>query len=285
MEQYIASTCASEDVSGYELGCKFTEGLKIRHDQNKNTNTYKDEEEEDEDDFDDDDDLTAEILAQNGYAKTEPAKHSNVGNQESVEEDEEEEEDLTAAILAQSGYAKNESPKHSPMTWPSDKKLVSAFKGSREKEGLLETKVRVTWAPDVYDPPPTSEDHLAQNRTERHRSESKKPKNKQKWGGKSAGEGKEKSKGKDKKQVQKYGGSSNKCFKTLEDNEKLVGSPSTATDHLAKTKTERPSKSNTKSVGKGKGKDKKQVQKCKTVDDDDGLADSLAPYAEFEDRY
>lgn len=33
-------------------------------------------------------------------------------------------------------------------------KLRSAIKGSREKQGLSPRKLNVTWAPDVYDPPP-----------------------------------------------------------------------------------------------------------------------------------
>ncbi|KAL4379234.1 hypothetical protein GQ457_02G041700 [Hibiscus cannabinus] len=39
---------------------------------------------------------------------------------------------------------------------PSHLELVSALKGSREKRGITWKKQNVTWASDVYDPPPTS---------------------------------------------------------------------------------------------------------------------------------
>lgn len=40
------------------------------------------------------------------------------------------------------------------------RRVVSAIKGSRVKEGIkVESVLRVRWAPDVYDPPVTSDDH------------------------------------------------------------------------------------------------------------------------------
>ncbi|XP_047307532.1 uncharacterized protein LOC124911136 [Impatiens glandulifera] len=44
-------------------------------------------------------------------------------------------------------------PPHAPL------KLVSAMKGSREKQGLNVGKLSVSWAADVYDPPVTSQSH------------------------------------------------------------------------------------------------------------------------------
>ncbi|XP_047332274.1 uncharacterized protein LOC124935886 [Impatiens glandulifera] len=41
----------------------------------------------------------------------------------------------------------------------SSKKLISAMKGSRRKRGRIVGKRRVSWAPDVYDPPVTSQSH------------------------------------------------------------------------------------------------------------------------------
>lgn len=98
-------------------------------------------------------------------------------------------------------------------------KLVSALKGSREKHGVPLKKLTVTWAPDVYDPTPTAVSHVVTNKSQRHRNDSKRnSKNKQKGTGKpSRG-----SRGKDKKQGRKYGGSSNRCFKSLDDNERIV---------------------------------------------------------------
>ncbi|XP_039013436.1 uncharacterized protein LOC120143089 [Hibiscus syriacus] len=43
-------------------------------------------------------------------------------------------------------------------------KLVSALKGSREKQGLPSKERRVTWAPDVYDPLPTSVSHTVRGK-------------------------------------------------------------------------------------------------------------------------
>ncbi|KAK7355655.1 hypothetical protein VNO80_14915 [Phaseolus coccineus] len=43
-------------------------------------------------------------------------------------------------------------------------KLVSAMKGSREKEGGSQTKLTVKWAPDVYDPLPTLSSHTVKNK-------------------------------------------------------------------------------------------------------------------------
>ncbi|CAJ1968348.1 unnamed protein product [Sphenostylis stenocarpa] len=43
-------------------------------------------------------------------------------------------------------------------------KLVSAMKGSREKEGGSQIKLTVKWAPDVYDPVPTLSSHTVKNK-------------------------------------------------------------------------------------------------------------------------
>ncbi|XP_017698809.2 uncharacterized protein LOC103709078 [Phoenix dactylifera] len=54
---------------------------------------------------------------------------------------------------------------------PTTAKLVSAMKGSRKQEGLLpKIKLSLKWAPDVYDPPSTSESHTVKGH--RHHSES-----------------------------------------------------------------------------------------------------------------
>ncbi|KAH1084503.1 hypothetical protein J1N35_024264 [Gossypium stocksii] len=47
---------------------------------------------------------------------------------------------------------------------PTPMKLVSALKGSRAKQGILPKKRSVTWAPNVYDPPPTSLLHMIRNK-------------------------------------------------------------------------------------------------------------------------
>ncbi|XP_031396750.1 uncharacterized protein LOC116207796 [Punica granatum] len=48
-------------------------------------------------------------------------------------------------------------------------KLVSAMKGSREKLGAAQRKLKVTWAPDVYDPPPTSVSHVVRRGTKQQK--------------------------------------------------------------------------------------------------------------------
>ncbi|KAH6793017.1 hypothetical protein C2S52_003494 [Perilla frutescens var. hirtella] len=118
-----------------------------------------------------------------GYAESDPRR----------DYEEEEDEDLSDdSILAQMGYLKNEPPKHEPINRPiAELNLVSALKGSREKESRPGEEWRVSWAPDVYDPPCTSDDHFTQSSTERHRSELKAKgasgKNRQKTGGKGSG--------------------------------------------------------------------------------------------------
>ncbi|KAH9622757.1 hypothetical protein KSS87_002190 [Heliosperma pusillum] len=53
-----------------------------------------------------------------------------------------------------------------------DRKLVSCIKGSRQKNGVPKKKLTVTWAPDVYDPPPTSVSHLPKKKSYQQYSKS-----------------------------------------------------------------------------------------------------------------
>ncbi|RDY07308.1 hypothetical protein CR513_08601, partial [Mucuna pruriens] len=62
-------------------------------------------------------------------------------------------------------------PKQSPrqsyscsVSLPAPPKLVSAMKGSREKEGGSQMKLTVKWAPDVYDPVPTLLSHTVKSK-------------------------------------------------------------------------------------------------------------------------
>lgn len=62
------------------------------------------------------------------------------------------------------------------------KKLISAFKGSREKQGkCLGTKLSVKWAPEVYDPPITSSLHTVKGRQRHHHHKTKKDYNVHKY--------------------------------------------------------------------------------------------------------
>ncbi|XP_052175319.1 uncharacterized protein LOC127790081 isoform X2 [Diospyros lotus] len=123
---------------------------------------------------------------------------------------EEEEEDLTASKLKGNSYELVKPGHRQPTLLPTSSKLVSAMKGSREKLGTPPKKLTVTWAPDVYDPPPSASTIL-RHKKPRSKSDSKK-------NGKSKQKGKP-SKGcssnKDKKQGRKHGGS-NKCYQSLD---------------------------------------------------------------------
>ncbi|CAI9268150.1 unnamed protein product [Lactuca saligna] len=111
-----------------------------------------------------------------------------------------------------------------PPSLPTAWKPVSAMKGSREKRGVTPPqKLTVKWAPDVYDPVPTSVSHTVTNRNNKPQRQTKKnTKSKQKNGNKSSrGSG---SKYKDKKQGRKRGGDSSTAgFKLPEQEEEAVG--------------------------------------------------------------
>ncbi|XP_074589173.1 uncharacterized protein LOC141845034 isoform X2 [Curcuma longa] len=59
---------------------------------------------------------------------------------------------------------------------PSTSKLISALKGSRAQLGVQpNTKLSVKWAPDVYDPPVTSDCHTVKGHHRRYRIIKKEP--------------------------------------------------------------------------------------------------------------
>ncbi len=126
--------------------------------------------------------------------------------------------DITSEILTQNENAKSVTPAYPrSISLPTPRKLVSALKGSREKQGAPPKKLTVKWAPDVYDPTPTAVSHVVTNKPLRHNK--KNSKNKQKAGGKNS----RGSKSKDKKQGRKHGGnSSSRGFKMMDYEEKVV---------------------------------------------------------------
>ncbi|KAH9607859.1 hypothetical protein KSS87_017557 [Heliosperma pusillum] len=95
------------------------------------------------------------------------------------------------------------------LSMPPVRKLVSAMKGGREKEGVQQKKLSVSWAPDVYDPPPTSVSHFPKKNQQSHRKSHKKhEKRKQKGKNtRSGGSGL-----KEKKHHRKAGGKSDRCL-------------------------------------------------------------------------
>lgn len=99
---------------------------------------------------------------------------------------------------------------------PSPLKLLSAMKGSREKEGLSTEKLTVKWAPDVYDPPVTLMSHTVKS------NKQQKSRNKKNWkrDGKK-GQRSNSSRGKDKKQYRK-GGASERGHRSLDPREMIT---------------------------------------------------------------
>ena len=92
---------------------------------------------------------------------------------------------------------------------------MSALKGSREKQGLSPKKLTVTWAPDVYDPPPTSVLHTVRSKKQQ---KSKKNNDKKKNGKKGQKGNNSRGSGKDNKQFSRGCGSSDRCYKQFNKN-------------------------------------------------------------------
>uniref|UniRef100_A0A0E0KXQ3 BRI1-KD interacting protein 130 n=1 Tax=Oryza punctata TaxID=4537 RepID=A0A0E0KXQ3_ORYPU len=93
----------------------------------------------------------------------------------------------------------NKDPKDAPtyersVSLPPTLKIISAMKGSRQKNGMVSPTEsrRVKWAPDVYDPPVTSVCHSVNNSYQRRSKSRKKDKNKQKQKQKQKGRSKKK---------------------------------------------------------------------------------------------
>ncbi|XP_051131411.1 uncharacterized protein LOC127251660 [Andrographis paniculata] len=116
------------------------------------------------------------------------------------------EEDIIAEVSESNGSSKPSSNQcFSPsLTLPVPSKLIPAMKGSREKHGVPPKKLSVSWAPDVYDPVPTSVSHVPSSKNHRHLSHGKKTgKHKHKGRGKSSSQGSS-SRSKEKKSSRKH---------------------------------------------------------------------------------
>ena len=98
------------------------------------------------------------------------------------------------------------------------------MKGSREKQGMTPPeKLTVRWAPDVYDPPPSiSTSTSVKIKKPRPKSESKRYYDYKNGKNKQKGKPSKGSSSKDKKHVRKHGGSSNKYFQTLDNDDRVV---------------------------------------------------------------
>lgn len=100
-------------------------------------------------------------------------------------------------------------------------KLVSAMKGSREREGGPPRKLTVKWAPDVYDPPPTIVSHTV-NRSRKQQRFKKDERKKQRSGKKGQRGNSSHGGGKDKKQLRKNAGSSDKVLKSMDIRDRVL---------------------------------------------------------------
>lgn len=119
---------------------------------------------------------------------------------------EKEKEEVSAEVSEVNGSIKSSDKCYSrSMSLPVHLKPASAMKGSREKQGIPPKNLSVTWAPDVYDPVPTSVSHVPSNKNQNYRSK-KSGKYKQKSASKSSRGSKSKDKDKIKKQVRRSGG-------------------------------------------------------------------------------
>ncbi|GER24509.1 hypothetical protein STAS_00043 [Striga asiatica] len=149
-----------------ELSSNLSGKLKVNS-GNQTSNTidrFQLEDEYETDEEDEDEDFSEEeLLAQMGYAKSTPKQESAKGPRKNEifnevdEENDEDDDDLSSGpFLAQMGNVKKE-----PVIRPEiHTNLIPALKGSRERLSGPAGVRRVSWAPDVYDPPPTYSEFL-----------------------------------------------------------------------------------------------------------------------------
>ncbi|GFS37378.1 hypothetical protein Acr_00g0051620 [Actinidia rufa] len=78
------------------------------------------------------------------------------------------------ALDEESSLESGKSMRNSITSLPTSLRPISAMKGSREKNGLHVGKLSVNWAPDVYDPPPTSQSHTVKSQRQHYSMVNKK---------------------------------------------------------------------------------------------------------------
>lgn len=139
----------------------------------------------------------------------------------------EQDEDAELKTALERMFSDDPVPSHCSrsLSLPTPLKLVSAMKGSRERQGASPRKLSVKWAPDVYDPPPTIVSHTVNRSKKQHKS--REDRNyKQKKGKKGRKGNSSHSGSKDKKQFRKIGGSSSdKCYKLMDARDGVVQLP------------------------------------------------------------
>jgi len=130
-----------DDLVVEEIGMAFTEVIHAYGDGDNGEGPDLDEDSSDDDDDDDDlilsmeSDSTDDLLDVDSELVISSASPSGDASESSI--------------------SKSLDEKSSILGTP---RLVSAMKGTRAKQGIM-TKLSVSWAPDVYDPPVTSDSH------------------------------------------------------------------------------------------------------------------------------
>ncbi|KAI4300145.1 hypothetical protein L6164_033556 [Bauhinia variegata] len=133
----------------------------------------------------------------------------------SDEEDEEADTSLKESLTEQSVHQTYSRSMSLPAV-PTPLKLVSAMKGSREKQGGSRMKLTVKWAPDVYDPVPTSLCHTVKSKRQQKSRNKKNGKKGQKGNSSRGGSGK------DKKPIRKIAVTPELCYKSLDSGDKVI---------------------------------------------------------------
>ncbi|XVE96836.1 hypothetical protein REPUB_Repub02eG0257400 [Reevesia pubescens] len=173
---------------------------------------------------DGDDTSDVEELLEKGHQSNPPqkclGKSASFPSAESPPEDDDGIETALRRIFSEDSVQSPQSPYSRSISLPTPTKLVSALKGSREKQGLPPKKLTVKWAPDVYDPPPTSVLHTVRSK----KQQKLKKNNDKKKNGKKGQKGKNFSRGsgKDNKQFRRGSGSSDRRYKPLEVQDRVV---------------------------------------------------------------
>ncbi|XWS43694.1 hypothetical protein CRYUN_Cryun16bG0125400 [Craigia yunnanensis] len=172
---------------------------------------------------DGDDTSDVEELLEQGHLSKPPQKWigkcASLPSSLSPPEDDDEIETALRRIFSEDSV---QSPYSRSISLPTPLKLVSALKGSRENQGSSLKKLTVTWAPDVYDPPPMSVLHTVRSKKQQKSKKNNDKKKNGKKGQKGNNSSRSSGGGKDNKQFRRGGGSSDRCYKPLEVENRIV---------------------------------------------------------------
>ncbi|XP_028109700.1 uncharacterized protein LOC114308334 [Camellia sinensis] len=220
-----------EDVSLSELGNSLTEFLHIQDDKKlasssnlvqpaDKTDNFNVEKEDKCKDLDQTEPTT--VTSEKFFPKC--ATFACSGKKASLAVSANVEDDINAAVLEKNGHESVNPACPQSISLPTPSKLVTAIKGSREKQGMTPPeKLTVRWAPDVYDPPPSiSISTSGKIKKPRPKSESKRYYDYKNGKNKQKGKPSKGSSSKDKKHVRKHSGSSNKYYQMLDNDDRVV---------------------------------------------------------------